>query len=276
MKKWISILVMTSLFCSLVACSSNKETSTEITVRTALPTAKPSDLPKENSISNKDDLYTNTWYGVGIYNRCTMATKRDGNSLTVQVTWGNSASSTYQYDFSGILKDDVLNYANLVEKEVISDEKNKISEEIINQDLSGQIFFHNNMAFWNNTGQSVILATDDEYIQDATIIGYTGAYGSLGLYQHVTMDFNQKESQVSGTIYWSDSASEQYQYSFGGTIDGDQAILNNIKTTLVTNKEDGSKEEKVLSENGSGTIYFSKNFITVMSDQEDFVIPFIK
>ncbi len=275
MKKWISILLIISVLCSITACSKRNEKETQIKLRTTEPTTLPSLMPKESSKSVVNKNQT-SWYGVGIYDRCTMTTEKDGSNLTVQIIWGNSASSSYQYDFSGVLKDDVLTYTNLVEKEVTVDEKNKVVENVLNKDLSGEIFFHNNMALWDNNGSTVVLATEDEYIEDTTTIDYTGTYKSLGLYDRVTMDVSQKDTQISATLYWSQSATEQYIYTFGGTIDGNQVILDNIKTTMVTHKEDGSKKEEVIKKKKSGTIFLIKNFIMVMSDEDDYVIPFFK
>ncbi len=275
MKKWIGILLIISVLSSIAACSKRNEKEAQIELRTTKSTTLPSLLPKESSESGviKNQI---SWYGVGIYNRCKMTTERDGSNLIVQIIWGNSASSSYQYDFSGTLKDDVLTYTNLVEKEVTTDEKNKIVENVLNEDLSGEVYFHNNMALWDNNGNTVVLATDSEYIVEAKKIDYTGTYRSLGLYDGVTMDVNQINTQISATLYWSQSATEKYIYTFGGTIDGNQVILDNIKTTMVTYQEDGSKKEKVIKKKKSGTIFFFKNFIMVMSDEDDYVIPFFK
>ena len=276
MRKKICIALMLCLFGVTTACGTKNETSTEIKLRTTEPTVQPTILPMESPMHKINDKFLNKWYGVGIYDRCYMETEREGDTLNVKITWGNSASSTYEYEFSGTLQNDVLNYSNLVEKEVITDEEQKVTEKILNQDLSGEVYFHDTMALWDNNGQTVILATEAEYIEDATKVDYTGKYGSLGLYERVTMDFSQKDSEVKATIYWSDSYDEEHEYTFTGTIDGNQAILNNIKTIKITYQEDGSKQETDLSQDGTGTIFFSKNFIVVMDDQNDFVIPFIK
>lgn len=274
-KQYSLIVILACLSMLLLACSSNTETKATVTVKkdtTTSPTTPPEDSGKaDTSVTNLE-----SWYGVGIYSRCNMTTQLENGIMTVKIVWGNSAASNYEYNFSGEVQDDILTYDNLVEKEVVTDENNKVTDKQLNDHLSGQIYFKNSIALWNNSGSTVVLAKEDAYVEDASKLDYTGTYNGFGMYDRVSMDLSQKDSYIEATLYWSDSAEEQMQYTFSGTIEGSQVMLNNIQTKIVTIKEDGTKSEKVQSEDGSGTIYLSNGFVTVMNDDADFVIPLVK
>ncbi len=276
MKRTCILIIMLLVFMPVLSgCDNDKNAEVIVKVRDDDATATPIQESVLNTNSQENDKYVSTWYGVGIYDRCQLTTLRDGEELMGSLEWGNSANSSYQYKFSGKLHNDKLIYYNLVETEVIVDESNNRNEKVINEKVSGELYFHDNVVLWNNNGQTAVLAKEDAYVQNATKEDYSGQYEGFGLYENASMKFSQKGSQITGTITCIESASEQSIYTFSGTIDGNQSILENIKVTERTYRDDGTFEETVKTENATGMVWLSKDFITVNSD-EYFIIPFVK